>query len=153
MATPERASRLQAESRDWPSWELSQRQLCDLELLLNGGFSPLRGFMLRADYEGACAHMRLADGNLWPIPVVPDVPEKFAKSLGSGSAIALRDPEGVMLAALHVGDVWQANRFAEAEAVYGTASCDHPGVDCLLKQTHPWYVGRQTRRCPSAQSL
>ena len=141
MATPERASRLQAESRDWPSWELTRRQLCDLELLLNGGFSPLRGFMSRADYECACARMRLADDTLWPIPVVLDVPEKFAKSVGSGSGIALRDPEGVMLAALHVGDVWQADRLAEAEAVYGSASCDHPGVEYLLKQTHPWYVG------------
>jgi len=77
IATSERASELHAKSRDWPTWELTARQLCDLELLLNGGFSPLRGFMSRADYEGVCSGMRLAAGKLWPIPVVLDVPDNF----------------------------------------------------------------------------
>ena len=122
IATPERALKLQTESRDWPSWELTAKQLCDLELLLNGGFSPLRGFMSRADYDSVCSRMRLADGKLWPIPIVLDVPQKFAQSNGSGSTVALRDPEGVMLAALHVEEVWQANHMAEAEAVFGTTN-------------------------------
>jgi len=99
VATPERASELHVKSRDWPSWELTDRQLCNLELLLNGGFSPLRGFMSRANYEGTCSTMRLADGALWPVPIVLDVSEKFARSIGPGSAVALRDPEGAMLAA------------------------------------------------------
>jgi sulfate adenylyltransferase len=141
LAAPERVSELQVESRDWPSWELTARQLCDLELLLNGGFSPLRGFMSRADYESSCTRGRLADGKLWPIPIVLDVPEKFASSIGPAKTVALRDPEGVMLAALHVEEVWQPDRLAEAEAVYGTTNCNHPGVEYLLKQTHPWYVG------------
>ena len=141
LATPERVSELQVESRDWPSWELTARQLCDLELLLNGGFSPLRGFMSRADYEASCTRGRLADGKMWPIPIVLDVPEKFASSIGPAKTVALRDPEGVMLAALHVEEVWQPDRLAEAEAVYGTTNCNHPGVEYLMKQTHPWYVG------------
>jgi sulfate adenylyltransferase len=141
LATPERTSVLQAESRDWPSWDLTAKQVCDLELLLNGGFSPLRGYMSRADYEGTCAHMRLANGQLWPIPLVLDVTEKFAGTLGSNSKVALRDPEGVMIAALHVSDVWQPDHQAEAEAVYGTANEFHPGVGYLAKQTHPWYLG------------
>jgi sulfate adenylyltransferase len=140
-ATPERTSELQSASRDWPSWELTARQLCDLELLLNGGFSPLRGFMSRPDYEGTCSRMRLSNGKIWPIPVILDVPEKFAKSIAQGSTVALRDAEGVMLAALHVEELWQADAIAEAEAVYGTRSSKHPGVDYLTKQTHPWYVG------------
>jgi sulfate adenylyltransferase len=85
--------------------------------------------------------MRLSDGTLWPIPIVLDVPEKFAKSIGSGGRVALRDPEGVMLATLHVGEIWQADQRAEAETVYGTTSRNHPGTEYLLKQTHPWYVG------------
>src|SRR5215472_10523425 len=101
IVSAERASELQAESREWPSWDLTPRQLCDLELLLNGGFSPLRGFMSRADYESTCAGMRLADGRIWPIPIILDVPDEFAQSIGVGSSVALRDPEGVMLAALH----------------------------------------------------
>jgi len=141
FAAPERAIELHAESRDWPSWDLTARQLCDLELLLNGGFSPLRGFMSRADYESTCSQMRLADGQLWPIPVVLDVPGKFAESLAPGAKVALRDAEGVMLAVLHVDEIWQADRHAEAEAVFGTTSSHHPGADYLLKQTNPWYVG------------
>ncbi len=141
LATPERIVELQAQSRDWPSWDLTPHQLCDLELLMNGGFSPLRAFMSRADYEGACCRMRLADGTLWPIPITLDVSEEVMRSIAPGRTVALRDPEGVMLAALHVEEVWQPDRLAEAEAVYGTASSDHPAVDYLLTRAHPWYVG------------
>ncbi len=141
LVTPERISELQAESRAWPSWDLTPRQLCDLELLLTGAFSPLRGFMSRGDYESTSAHMRLRDGTLWPIPITLDVSEQFARSIGPGSSVALRDPEGVMLAALHVDEVWQPDRRQEAQQVYGTTSSEHPGVAHLLGSTHPWYVG------------
>jgi sulfate adenylyltransferase len=137
----DRAAQLQAESRDWPSWSLTPRQLCDLELLLTGGFSPLRGFMCRNDYERVCASMRLSNGILWPIPVPLDVPEELAGSLGRGAKLALRDPEGAFLAALRVEEVWKPDRCAEAEAVYGTMEPDHPGVRHLIERTHPYYVG------------
>src|ERR1700683_5375505 len=94
-----RAAELKAHSRQWPSWDLTARQLCDLELLMSGGFSPLRGFMNQADYEGVCHDMRLASGVLWPMPITLDVSEEFAKKLTPGSSkVALRDAEGVMLA-------------------------------------------------------
>jgi sulfate adenylyltransferase len=109
--------------------------------LLNGGFSPLTGFMGRADYQGVCNSMRLADGTLWPIPVTLDVPEELAKSLEPGSSLALRDPEGVMLAVLHVEEVWKPDRMAETESVYGTTNREHPGVAHVLDQVHPYYVG------------
>ncbi len=141
LVDAERAGALAAASRDWPSWSLTPRQQCDLELLANGGFSPLRGFMTRAEAEAVCGSMRLADGTLWPIPIVLDVPEEFARALGAGTTLALRDPEGVMLAALHVAEVWRPDRRAEAEAVYGTTSREHPGVAHLLDRTHPWAVG------------
>jgi sulfate adenylyltransferase len=137
----DRAAELQAASREWPSWDLTPRQLCDLELLLNGAFSPLQGFMGRAEHESVCASLRLPDGLLWPIPVTLDVPEELAKMIGPGSLLALRDPEGVMLAAMHVEEVWQPDREAEAEAVYGTTNLEHPGVAYLLQKSHPWYVG------------
>lgn len=140
IATSMRSSALQADSRKWPSWDLTARQLCDLELLLNGGFSPLRGFMSRADYESTCGRMRLADGKIWPMPVVLDVSDEFARGIGAGTSIALRDPEGVMLAALHVEEVWKPDRTGEAKAVYGTTSSRHPGVQHLTEQTNPWYV-------------
>jgi sulfate adenylyltransferase len=141
VATPERILELQAESRAWPSHDLTPRQLCDLELLLTGGFSPLRGFMCRADYESTCSNMRLANGTLWPIPITLDVPEEFARKVSAGSVVALRDPEGVMLAALHVEDVWKPDREAEAKKVFGTTSLDHPGAAYLLQQTSQWYLG------------
>jgi sulfate adenylyltransferase len=141
MVGPDRAAEMQTKSRDWPSWDLTARQLCDLELLLNGGFSPLRGFMIRADYEGVCHTMRLADGKLWPIPITLDVTEEFARSIKPGSTMALRDPEGVMLAILHADEIWQPDLHAEAESVFGTVSLNHPGVAHLLQRTYPWYVG------------
>jgi sulfate adenylyltransferase len=142
IAAPERSAELKAHSREWPSWDLTARQLCDLELLLSGGFSPLRGFMNRADHEAVCHKMHLSSGVIWPMPITLDVSEDFAKKLQAGSSkIALRDPEGVMLAVLHVEDVWQPERKDEAKSVFGTTSTVHPGVDYVLNKSNPWYVG------------
>ena len=142
IAEGERSAELKTQSREWPSWDLTARQLCDLELLMSGGFSPLKGFMTKADYEGVCHNMRLTNGVLWPMPITLDVKEEFAKTLTAGSSkIALRDPEGVMLAVLHVEEVWQPDRKAEAEAVFKTTSKLHPGADYLLNKSNPWYVG------------
>jgi sulfate adenylyltransferase len=141
IAQPERITELKAASREYPSWDLTGRQLCDLELLLNGGFSPLRGFMTKADYEGVCKNMKLASGVLWPMPITLDVTEAFAQTLKPGSKVALRDPEGVMLGVLNVEEIWQPDREAEAKAVFGTTSKVHPGVNYLLNIGNPWYVG------------
>ena len=140
LAPPVRAAELKDASRDWPSWDLTPRQQCDLELLLNGGFDPLHGFLGREDYESVCRDMRLADGRLWPIPVVLDLPETVAERLPSGCTVALRDPEGVLLAALHLEDLWVPDRAQEARQVYGTESLVHPGVRHLMERTHPVYA-------------
>ncbi len=138
----EHAAQTKAESRDFPSWDLTPRQICDLEMLLNGGFSPLTGFMNQADYEGVCHDMHLKSGILWPIPITFDVSEAFAKNLTPGSTkVALRDAEGVMIAILHVEEVWQPDRNAEAKSVFGTTSQAHPGVAYLMNRSHPYYVG------------
>ena len=135
-----RAEELKRLSRDWPSWDLTPRQLCDLELLANGGFSPLRTFLGRSDYESVCEKMRLADGTIWPIPITLDVPEEVAKNLDTGSVLALRDPEGIMLAALNVEEVWQPDLKQEAEQTFGSMNPEHPGVAYLQNSTNPWYV-------------
>ena len=111
------ASDLAWRSRDWPSWDLRARQVCDLELLLNGGFAPLAGFMGRRDYESVCSRMRLANGAIFPIPVVLDVPEEMASRLTRGTQLALRDPEGLLLAALTVDEVWKPDRRAEHQGL------------------------------------
>jgi sulfate adenylyltransferase len=136
-----RAEELKGLSRDWPSWDLTPRQLCDIELLANGGFSPLGGFLCRSDYESVCEKMRLADGTIWPIPIMLDVPGEVAKNLDTGSVLALRDPEGVMLAALNVEEVWQPDLMREAEQTFGLTNPEHPGVAYLINSTNPWYVG------------
>ena len=142
IAKPDRAKELKAHSKEWPSWDLTARQVCDLELLLSGGFSPLRGFMTRKDYEGVCRNMHLANGTLWPMPITLDVKEEFAKLLTAGtSKVALRDAEGVMLAVLHVEDIWQPDRKTEAQLVFGTTSTAHPGADYVLNKGNTWYVG------------
>jgi len=140
LADAARTEALKSQSRDWPSWDLTSRQLCDLELLLNGGFSPLTGFLTKKDYDGVVAELRLADGTLWPMPITLDVTETVAEGLTQGSMLALRDAEGVMLAALHVEDVWAPDREAEARAVFGTTDSAHPGVAHLHK-ANPVYVG------------
>lgn len=142
IVDPTRAAELRGHSKGWPSWDLTPRQVCDVELLLSGGFSPLRGFMNRADYEGVCHNMRLANGVIWPMPITLDVTEEFAKNLKPGSSkVALRDPEGVMLAVLNVDDVWQPDRAAEAKSVFGSTSKAHPGADYAMNKANPWYVG------------
>jgi len=137
----QRAAHLKEASHDWPSWDLTDRQLCDLELLANGGFSPLTGFMNRAEYQGTRDDMCLPTGELWPIPISLDIPIATADELETGSMLALRDAEGVMLAALHIEDIWQPDLEEEADRVFGTTDPDHPGTGYLLDRSHPAYVG------------
>ena len=127
-------------ARDAKSWDLTPRQLCDLELLLNGAFSPLEGFMGAAEYQGVLRGMRLPSGVLWPIPVTLDVSESFASGLEPGETIALRDAEGLLAATLEVGETWRPEKTEEARAVYGTADDAHPGVSYLYHRAHPVYV-------------
>jgi len=87
-----------AEAQELPSWDLTQRQLCDIELILNGGFSPLDGFLNKADYESVCKDMRLANGTLWPMPITLDISDDFAEKVDEGKSIILRDLEGVVIA-------------------------------------------------------
>lgn len=141
MAAAARQKELKELSKDWPSWDLTPRQICDLELLMNGGFSPLKGFMNRAEFDSVCSSMRLLDGNLWPIPITLDVTEAAAEGLQPGSMLALRDTEGVMLAALCVEEAWQHDREQDAESVYGTLDPEHPGVGHLFQRTNNISVG------------
>lgn len=122
---------------------LSQRQTCDLELLMNGGFSPLTGFMNKDEYQAVLDNMRLPSGDIWPIPVTLDVTREVAKDLKKGDKITLRTEEEVPLAVLTVGDVWKPNKAEEAEKVYGADDEAHPAVHYLHHQAHEYYIGGQ----------
>ncbi len=140
VVNPDRAAELKEQSRNWLSWDLLPRQVCDLELLANGGFSPLRGFLAEEDYEAVCDRMRLADGTLWPMPINLDVSEEIAAQIGPGASLALRDPEGVMLGALEVSELYRPDLAHEAKRVFGSTDKAHPGVAYLLEKVNPVYV-------------
>lgn len=134
------AQKLRLEAGALTSWDLTPRQVCDLELLMNGGFHPLKGFLGREDYDGVVRDMRLADGTLWPMPVTLDVSEKFAASVEPGQDIALRDAEGVILAILSVTEKWSPDKALEARGVYGADDLAHPAVNYLHNTAGPVYL-------------
>ncbi|MFN3972300.1 MAG: bifunctional sulfate adenylyltransferase/adenylylsulfate kinase [Gemmobacter sp.] len=135
------AQKLKIEAGNLPSWDLTARQVCDLELLMNGGFAPLKGFLTEADYDGVVENMRTADGKLWPMPITLDVSEKFAEGIEPGQDIALRDAEGVILAIMSVSDKWVPNKDREAEKVYGANDLAHPAVNYLHHTAGKVYLG------------
>ena len=135
------AQKLKVEAADLTSHDLSPRQICDLELLMNGGFNPLKGFLSEADYNGVVNDMRMTDGALWPMPITLDVSEDFANSLEIGQDIALRDQEGVILATMTVTDRWEPNKAVEAEKVFGADDDAHPAVNYLHNQAGKIYLG------------
>ena len=137
----ESAQKLKVEAGEMLSWDLSPRQICDLELLMNGGFNPLKGFLNEADYDGVVENMRLADGSLWPMPITLDVSQNFADKIEPGQDIALRDPEGVILAVMNVSDKWTPNKAREAEKVFGADDLAHPAVNYLHNTAGPVYLG------------
>ena len=137
----ESAQKLKVEAADLTSWDLSPRQICDLELLMNGGFNPLKGFMSEADYNSVVENMRTTDGALWPMPITLDVSEAFADSIELGQDIALRDQEGVILATMTVTDRWTPNKAVEAEKVFGADDDAHPAVNYLHNTAGNVYLG------------
>jgi sulfate adenylyltransferase len=135
------AAKLKVAAGSLPSWDLTARQVCDLELLMNGGFYPLKGFQSQADYLSTVEIMRTSDGALWPIPVTLDVSGKFADGVEPGQDIALRDQEGVILAILSVTDKWVPNKANEALKVFGADDLAHPAVNYLHNVAGPVYLG------------
>ena len=128
---------------NFASWDLTPRQICDLELLLNGGFSPLKGFLNEEDYNSVVEDMRLKDGSLWPIPITLDVSKEFSKNLKIGEKVALRNLEGVILATIQVDAKWSPDKFWEADKVFQTRDETHPGVNFLINNTGEIYLGGQ----------
>jgi sulfate adenylyltransferase len=117
---------LLAEANTLPSLQLSDRSVHDLELLAVGAFSPLRGFLGQADYEGVLKDMRLANGTLWPIPVT--LPVADDAPVQAGASVALRNSKNDLLAVMRVAEVYPWNLEREAIAVAGKNDPRHPLV-------------------------
>ncbi len=127
---------------------LTERQLCDLVLIINGGFSPLQGFMNQADYNGCLDNMRLTDGNLFPMPITLDVDQAQIQALGiaQGARIALRDPrDDNAIATITVTDVYAVDKVREAKAVFGSDDLAHPAITYLQRASRSFYVGGEVQ--------
>eukprot|EP01112_Ceratiomyxa_fruticulosa_P006726 TRINITY_DN175_c0_g1_i1.p1 TRINITY_DN175_c0_g1~~TRINITY_DN175_c0_g1_i1.p1 ORF type:complete len:594 (+),score=127.51 TRINITY_DN175_c0_g1_i1:323-2104(+) len=132
----------------YPSLTLTHRQLCDLELILNGGFSPLTQFMDKATYHSVVENMTLPHSDLlWPMPINLDVTKAKLDSLGLDPAaaswdkyIALRDEEHNLIAVMRVTEIYHPDREREAQAVLGTTNRLHPAVDFLIGHSGEFYI-------------
>jgi sulfate adenylyltransferase len=137
MASAERSAVVKAQAKEMASLSLTPRQMSDVEALLCGAYSPLRGFMGSNEHAGVLSGLHLADGTFWPVPVTLDISEAVAKGVEPGKPVTLRDAEGVLIALLHVEEVWRPDRAAEAEALFGTRDAGHGGVARYLRETEP----------------
>jgi len=135
-----RAAEMKATAKDHASLTLDERGLCDLELLAVGGFSPLKGFLGKADYEQVVAEMRLSSGTLWPLPVT--LPVTPADGVAEGKPLALRDVYGNLLAFLHVEEIYTYDKASEARSAYGSTDKKHPSVAYLERQASHYAAGR-----------
>ncbi len=135
-----RAAEMKATAKDHASLTLDERGLCDLELLAVGGFSPLRSFLGKVDYERVVGEMRLADGTLWPLPVT--LPVTPGDGSAEGKPLGLRDVYGNLLAFLHVEEIFAYDKKAEAGNAYGSTDVKHPAVAYLYRQPGHYASGR-----------
>ncbi len=129
-------ARVEAElrARDYHQISLNARAASDLECLATGIFSPLQGFMGRADYERVIREMRLADGTLWTLPITLAVDKDEATKLKSGREVALLGSDGELLGLLSVEEIFAYNKQEEARLVYTTEEVRHPGVQYLYQR-------------------
>ncbi len=135
------SERIKKESESYPAITLSQRQQCDLELLVTGALSPLTGFMNQHEYESVVENTTLLDGTVWPLPYYLDLSEEQAAKINVGDKVALHDVEGFMPAVMTVESKWQPDKNKEAENIYGTLDTEHPGVDYLMNSVGKVYIG------------
>ncbi len=123
------------------SWTLTDRQLCDCELILNSSFHPLNGFMTKIDYHSVLEKMSFSNGNFFPLPVTLDIDRKFSEKIILGEKILLRQKEGFPIAIMTIESIWQPDFENEAEKVYLTSNLKHPGVNYLFNHSNNIYIG------------
>ena len=122
-------------ARTLPRVVLSSRERGDLVMLGIGGYTPLEGYMTRADWEGVCAGMRLASGLFWPIPITLSTSKEVAGRIGTGAEVALvEEPSGEPLATMKVSEKYAIDKVHECAAVFRTTDPEHPGVRMVMDQ-------------------
>ena len=123
------------------SWILTDRQLCDCEMILDGSFFPLDRFMNQNDYHSVINDMRLHGGELFPIPITLDVNKEFSNHITIGETIFLREKEGFKIAKMKIESIWEPDLYKEAKLVYNTLDKDHPAVDYMFNFGNKVYLG------------
>ena len=127
------------------TWILTDRQLCDCEMILDGSFHPLDRFMTYDDYSCVLEDMRLVSGELFPIPIVLDVTRQFSLKLETGENIILLNKEGYKIASMCVESIWKPNLLDEANAIYKTTDLTHPAVRYLFNSSNKMYIGGKVK--------
>lgn len=133
LVSADAAEKIKAQAKGLTQVTLSLREQGDWELLANGGFSPLKGFMGEADFKRVCNEMRLANGTVWPIPVILSPADDVAAKINVGDTIALNDSNGQLLGTLKVTEKYAHDKVLENK-VYGTDDAKHPGIAVTAKQ-------------------
>jgi sulfate adenylyltransferase len=132
LAEEDEREELRRRAATLPRLRLTARNVCDLELLASGAFSPLTGFMGEADYRRVLEEMRLSDGTLFPLPLTLTVDEEMG--LRPGAEVALADPYNDLLAVMRIEELYKWDRTLEARLAYGTTDARHP----LVAEMHSW---------------
>ena len=132
VASGPEANALKAEADKLPKINLTPKQSCDLELIANGGYTPLTGFMKQADFESVCKKMTLADGTVWAIPILLSVDKANAPKVGD--RVALYAPNGVLQGVIHVEEVYAHDKKLEIPNVFRTEDEAHPGVAKVVEE-------------------
>jgi len=129
------------QSYDYPAVKIDERLQCDLELIMNGGFAPLDGFLKEGDYNSVLANMRLENGALWPMPIVLPIDDAMVEKVRSSEYLTLRDEHDTPLAMIRVESIYKPDVIRECEAVFGCADDNHPYIQRTLLQKGCHYVG------------
>jgi len=132
---------LLSEAANYPSVVVDDWALSDIDLIGNGAFSPLTGFMRREDYLSVVENMRLKDGTVWSLPIVLPLTEEQAKGLNHGDRLALKGPDGKIYAVLDVKEIYRPDKLKEAELVYKTNETAHPGVKKMMERPEVYAGG------------
>jgi sulfate adenylyltransferase len=133
-ASESERTHLQERARSLPQLEVGSRQLADLEMLATGAYSPLRGFMNKADYLGSVNTMHLANGLPWSIPITLSTTREQAAPLQEGTQVALVNAGGTLQAVMTIEEKFSYDKHLEARTVYRTSEEAHPGVHVLYEQ-------------------
>jgi sulfate adenylyltransferase len=131
----ERAADERKRAEALPKLLVSSREKGDLVMLGIGGFTPLDGFMMKADWQGTCDEMKLANGTFWPIPITLSTNRQAAAALQVGAEIALADPDdGSILAVMKLAEKYEIDKAHECRSVFKTTDAEHPGVAMVMQQ-------------------